>query len=94
MDVRKLIDLLTAGAGMQDQGAASILGKSASNYSIFRKTAKDLKLSDLITLCSAAGYSINITGHGLSVDPAALLVDAGKQAAQPGQPAQNEQGKA
>ena len=68
MNIRKLLELLTTGANKTDKEAAQAIDKKLSSYSVYKTTAKDIKLSDLLKLCNKLGYRITLTGHAFNLD--------------------------
>ena len=68
MNIRKLLELLTIGSSKTDNDAAAAINKKLSSYSVYKSTAKDIKLSDLIQLANTFGYKITLTGHAINLD--------------------------
>ena len=53
--------------GRPDAAAAAI-DKKLSSFSVYKTTAKDIKLSDLLQICNKLGYRITLTGHAINLD--------------------------
>ena len=68
MNIRKLLELLTTGAGVTDRETAAAIDKKLSSFSVYKTTAKDIKLSDLLQICNKLGYRITLTGHAINLD--------------------------
>lgn len=68
MNIKKLIDLLLSGSGETDTTAAQALGKELKHYRVYKSTAKDMKLSDLLKLCKKLNYNIVINGNNINID--------------------------
>ena len=75
MNIRKLLELLTIGSSKTDNDAAAAINKKRSSYSVYKSTAKDIKLSDLIQLANTFGYKITITGNNINIDLLKFMQD-------------------
>lgn len=76
MNIKKLLELLTIGSGKTDKDAAAAINKKLSSYSVYKSTAKDIKLSDLIQLANTFGYKITLTGNNINIDLLKFMDDS------------------
>lgn len=75
MKISKLLNTLTSAANFTDIAAAAAINKKLSNYTVFKSSATDVKLSTLLLLCNNLNYDIIIKGHDININLNSFLND-------------------
>ena len=67
MDVKKIVTLMQAAAGLNSTETAAKIGKRKQNYSAL-VSGKDIKLTTLLEIAAATGCKLTLTGPGINID--------------------------